>query len=47
MILLQHRLLMMAYSGKAVCFAGEVYNSESGVHEKAFGDGPAVEVELI
>ncbi|KAK9915247.1 hypothetical protein WJX75_006703 [Coccomyxa subellipsoidea] len=26
---------------------GEVYSSGSGVHEKAFGDGPAVEVELI
>ncbi|BDA43285.1 probable DNA repair protein rad14 [Coccomyxa sp. Obi] len=26
---------------------GEVYNDETGMHEKVFGDGPAVEVELI
>lgn len=26
---------------------GETYNDETGMHEKVFADGPAVEVELI
>ncbi|EIE22307.1 hypothetical protein COCSUDRAFT_53759 [Coccomyxa subellipsoidea C-169] len=43
---IKDRIEQESKKGKHVV-EGEVYNDETGMHERTFTDGPAVEVELI